>query len=366
METPLRRVTSLVAVTAAATLALAACSTGSSSSSSSSAPATDAASAASSSAPAAAAIKVGLAYDIGGRGDKSFNDSAAAGLDKAKTELGVEIKELSATQGETDADKETRLKLLADGGYNPVIAVGFLYGNSLKKVAAAYPKTTFGIIDSVVDGAPNVTGLTFAEEQGSYLVGVAAAKKSKTGNVGYIGGCLIPLLQKFEAGFVAGAKAANPAVKVQVKYLSNPPDCKGFNDPAAGTETANGMYDGGADVIFAAAGGSGTGVFQSAKAKSKLAIGVDSDQYVSAAADLKPVIMTSMLKRVDTAVFDFIKSFKDGSPLSGVQVFDLSKDGVGYSTSNSAVLTPDLTKAMDDAKATIVAGTTKVPTVPAK
>ncbi len=160
METPLRRVTSLVAVTAAATLALAACSTGSSSSSSSSAPATDAASTSSSAAApassAATAIKVGLAYDIGGRGDKSFNDSAAAGLDKAKSELGVEIKELSATQGETDADKETRLKLLADGGYNPVIAVGFLYGNALKKVAAAYPKTQFGIIDSVVDGATNV------------------------------------------------------------------------------------------------------------------------------------------------------------------------------------------------------------------
>jgi len=376
METPLRRVTSLVAVTAAATLALAACSTGSSSSSSSSAPATDAASASSSAAApatsAATAIKVGLAYDIGGRGDKSFNDSAAAGLDKAKTELGVEIKELSATQGETDADKETRLKLLADGGYNPVIAVGFLYGTALKKVAAAYPKTQFGIIDSVVADdttkkpVANVTGLTFAEEQGSYLVGVAAAKKSKTGNVGYIGGCLIPLLQKFEAGFVAGAKAANPAVKVQVKYLSNPPDCKGFNDPAAGTETANGMYDGGADVIFAAAGGSGTGVFQSAKAKTKIAIGVDSDQYTSAAADLKPVIMTSMLKRVDTAVFDFVKSFKDGSPLTGVQVFDLSKDGVGYATSNPAALPADITKAMDDAKAAIVAGTIKVPSVPAK
>ena len=372
METPLRRVTSLVAVTAAATLALAACSTGSSSSSSSSA-ATDAASAsaATSSAPAATAIKVGLAYDIGGRGDKSFNDAAAAGLDKAKTDLGIEVKELSATQGETDADKETRLKLLADGGYNPVIAVGFLYGTALAKVAAAYPNTQFGIIDSVVQDAnkkevANVTGLTFAEEQGSYLVGVAAAKKSKTGNVGYIGGCLIPLLQKFEAGYVAGAKATNPAIKVQVKYLSNPPDCKGFNDPAAGTETANGMYDGGADVVFAAAGGSGTGVFQSAKAKGKLAIGVDSDQYQSAAADLKPVIMTSMLKRVDTAVYDFIKSAKDGSPLKDVQVFDLSKDGVGYATSNPSVLTPDITKAMDDAKAKIVAGTITVPAVPAK
>lgn len=366
----MRRVTSLVAVVATATMALAACSSGSTtttSTSSSAAPAASASSAAASpSADASSggtAVKVGLAYDIGGRGDKSFNDSAAAGLDKAKAELGVEIKELSATQGETDADKEARLKLLAQGGYNPVIAVGFLYGTAMKKVAAAYPKTTFGIVDSAVDGATNVTGLTFAEQEGSYLVGAAAALKSKTGNVGYIGGCLIPLLQKFEAGFTAGAKAVNPNIKVQVKYLSNPPDCKGFNDPAAGTETANGLYDGGADIIFAAAGGSGTGVFQSAKAKGKLAIGVDSDQYQSAAADLQPVIMTSMLKRVDVAVFDFIKSVKDGSPLTGVQVFDLKKDGVGYSTSGGQV--DDIKAKLDEYKAKIVDGSVKVPDKPA-
>jgi basic membrane protein A len=341
-----------VAVAATAALALAACG-GTSSGGSTGA----------TSSAAKAKIKVGLAYDIGGRGDKSFNDSAAAGLDKAKSELGVEIKELSATQGETDADKEQRLRLLAQGGYNPVIAVGFLYGTSMKKVAAEFPKTQFGIIDSVVDGATNVTGLTFAEHEGSFLVGAAAALKSKTGNVGYIGGCLIPLLQKFEAGFTAGAKAVNPAIKVQVKYLSNPPDCKGFNDPAAGTETANGQYDGGADVIFAAAGGSGTGVFQAAKAKGKLAIGVDSDQYTSAAADLQPVIMTSMLKRVDVAVFDFTKSFVDGAPLTGVQAFNLKKDGVGYATSGGKV--DDIKTKLDDYKQQIIDGKITVPEKPA-
>ena len=357
----MRRVTKLAAVVATAALALAACG-GSSSG-------TTPADTGTSSAPApttstAAALKVGLAYDIGGRGDKSFNDAAAAGLDKAKSELGVEIKELSATQGETDADKEARLTLLAQAGYNPVIAVGFLYGTALKNVAAKFPNTQFGIIDSVVDGAPNVTGLTFAEEQGSFLVGAAAALKSKTGNVGYIGGCLIPLLQKFEAGFTAGAKAVKSDIKVQVKYLSNPPDCKGFNDPAAGTETANGMYDAGADIVFAAAGGSGTGVFQAAKAKKALAIGVDSDQYQTAAADLQPVIMTSMLKRVDVAVFDFIKSFKDGAPLTGVQVFDLKADGVGYATSGGQV--DDIKTQLDDFKAKIVSGEIKVPTEPGK
>jgi basic membrane protein A len=310
-----------------------------------------------------AKIKVGLAYDIGGRGDKSFNDSAAAGLDKAKTTLGVEIKELSATQGEVDADKEARLRLLAQGGYNPVIAIGFLYSNAVGKIAKEFPKTQFGLVDATVDGATNVTALTFAEQEGSFLVGAAAALKSKSNNVGYIGGCLIPLLQKFEAGFTAGAKAVNPAIKVQVKYLSNPPDCKGFNDPAAGTETANGLFDGGADVIFAAAGGSGTGVFQSAKAKGKKAIGVDSDQYLTASADLQPVILTSMMKRVDSAVFEFIKSFTTGTPLTGVQVFNLKRDGVGYAVSGGGV--DDIKTKLDDLKQQIIDGKIVVPEKPA-
>ena len=349
----MRRVTKLLAVAASAALALTACGGSNSGGGSTT---TGGAGASSSK------LKVGLAYDIGGRGDKSFNDSAARGLDKAKSELGLEIKELSATQGESDADKESRLKLLAQGGYNPVIAVGFLYGNALKKVAAQFPKTQFAVIDSVVEGANNVTGLTFAENEGSFLVGAAAALKTKTGNVGYIGGCLIPLLQKFEAGFAAGAKAVKPDIKVQVKYLSNPPTCKGFNDTAAGTEAANGIYDGGADIIFAAAGGSGTGVFQAAKAKSKLAIGVDSDQYQSASPDLQPVIMTSMLKRVDVAVYDFLKSAQQGSPLTGVQVFDLKKDGVGYATSGGKV--DDIKSKLDDYKQQIISGKIKVPATP--
>jgi basic membrane protein A len=337
---------------AAASMALAACGGGSSD------PETTASGSGSASA-AGEKLKVGLAYDIGGRGDKSFNDSAAAGLDKAAAELGIEFKELSANQGETDADKEARLKLLAQGGYDPVIAVGFLYGGALAKVAPQFPDTQFAVVDSVVDGVPNVTGLTFAEQEGSFLVGAAAALKSKTGNVGFIGGCTISLIQKFEAGYIAGAKAANPAVKVQSKYISNPPECKGFNDPAAGKEAANGMYDAGADVVYHAAGGSGTGVFQSAKEKSKLAIGVDSDQYESAAADLKPVVLTSMLKRVDVAIFNLIEAQQKGTPLTGVQVFDLKKDGVGYSTSGGAV--DDIKTKLDEYKQQIIDGKITVP-----
>lgn len=351
----MRRVTTLVAVMATAAAALTACGGNSGANSSSSSSASGSASGAKSS------IKVGLAYDIGGRGDKSFNDSAAAGLDKAEKELGIQKKELSATKGETDADKEQRLRLLAQGGYSPVIGVGFAYGSALKKVAAEFPKTKFAIIDDATAG-PNITNLVFAENQGSFLVGAAAALKSTSGNVGYIGGCLVPLLQKFEAGFTAGAKAVKPGIKVQVKYLSNPPNCTGFNDPAAGAETANGMYDGGADVIFAAAGGSGTGVFQAAKAKSKKAIGVDSDQYKSASADLQPVILTSMLKKVDVAVFDYLKSVTDGSPLTGLQTFDLKKDGVGYATSGGGV--DDIKTKLDDYKQQIVDGKITVPEKP--
>jgi len=354
----LRRVTTLVAVALTAALALSACGSSSSggSSTSSSAGAAPASSSKSS-------VKVGLAYDIGGRGDKSFNDSAAAGLDKAKTEFGVETKELSASKGETDADKEQRLRLLAQSGFNPVIGIGFAYATALGKVAKDFPNTKFAIVDDASLTNANVTPLVFAENEGSFLVGVAAALKSKSGNVGYIGGCLVPLLQKFEAGFTAGAKAVNPAIKVQVKYLSNPPTCSGFNDPAAGTETANGMYDGGADIIFAAAGGSGTGVFQSAKAKGKKAIGVDSDQYLTASPDLQPVILTSMLKKVDVAVYDFIKASVGGSPLSGTQTFDLKKDGVGYATSGGGV--DDIKAKLDDYKQQIVDGKITVPAKPA-
>ena len=308
-------------------------------------------------------VKVGLAYDIGGRGDKSFNDAAFAGLEKVKKDLNVEVKDLSAKANEPDSDKEERLRLLAKGGYNPVIGVGFAYAGPLTKVAKEFPDVKFGIVDGVVENADNVANLVFAEHEGSFLVGAAAALKSKTGSVGYIGGCLVPLLQKFEAGFVAGAKAANPNVKLQSKYLSTTAQkCSGFNDPAAGRTTATGMYDGGADVIFAAAGGSGSGVFQAAAAKKTWAIGVDSDQYQSADAAVKEVILTSMLKRVDVAVFDFVKSVGEDKFAKGTKVFNLKVDGVGYSTSGGKV--DDIKSKLDDYKQQIIDGKITVPEKP--
>ncbi|MDQ1709767.1 MAG: basic rane protein, partial [Frankiaceae bacterium] len=205
-------------------------------SSSSSAAASESASssssaAASSSAPEKKTLKVGLAYDIGGRGDKSFNDSAAQGLERVKAELNLEVKELSAKAGETDADKEARLKLLADGGFNPIVAVGFAYAPALEKVAAKYPDIKFGIIDDASSKLPNVAGHVFAADQGSYIVGAAAALKSKTGTIGYVGGVQVPLLEAFRAGYTAGAKQAKPNTKVVFKYLTQAPDFSGFNDP---------------------------------------------------------------------------------------------------------------------------------------
>ncbi|MGH3327238.1 MAG: BMP family lipoprotein, partial [Streptomycetales bacterium] len=191
-------------------------------------------------------IKVGLAYDIGGRGDQSFNDAAARGLDRSKQEFGVEAKELEAQPGESDAAKAERLELLAQGGFDPIIAVGFAYAGPVKEVAAEYPDVSFALVDDASFTAKNVANLVFAEEEGSFLVGAAAALKSKTGHLGFVGGVNVPLIQKFEAGYIAGVEHVDPDATVDVKYLTQAPDFTGFNDPAKGNVAASGMYDAGA------------------------------------------------------------------------------------------------------------------------
>jgi basic membrane protein A len=319
-------------------------------------------------------VKIGLAYDIGGRGDKSFNDSAAAGLDKIKSEYGadrVEVKELSPNPNETEADKYERLKLLCTQGYNPVIAVGFVYAGvdpangPMVKASKDCPNAKFAIIDDSSATASNIANLVFAEHQGSFLVGAAAALKSQSGKVGLVGGCLVPLIQKFEAGFKAGVAQVNKDdgknVTVDVNYLSTPAEkCSGFNDPAKGQTSAEGLYDKGDDIVFQVAGGSGTGVFKAAKAKNKQAIGVDSDQYETAGADLQSVIITSMLKRVDVAVYDFLKPFIDnGGFTAGTTTFDLKKDGVGYSTSGGKI--DDIKSKLDAYRQQIIDGQITVP-----
>lgn len=308
---------------------------------------------------------IGLVFDIGGRGDQSFNDSAAAGLDKAASELGTTNNEASANAD--GSDREELLNLLATSGNELVIGVGFLFADPMAAAAAANPDVNFAIVDSVVD-APNVAGLVFAEEQGSFLVGAAAALKSQTGTIGFIGGVNMDLIKKFEAGFIAGAKAVNADIEIISQYVTEPPDFAGFNDPASGKVIAQSMYEDGADVIYHAAGGTGAGLFEAAKEYSEAsgtkvwAIGVDSDQYNTAGAEVQEYILTSMLKRVDVAVFNTIKAQVEGTFVPGVNVFDLSVDGVGYSTSGGFV--DDIVAQLDEFKAKIISGEIVVPTVP--
>jgi basic membrane protein A len=306
-------------------------------------------------------IKVGMAYDVGGRGDNSFNDSAARGLDKAKADLGVETKELTAKNGETPADREQRLASLAEGGYNPVIGVGFAYKDAIDAVAAKFPKTTFGLIDSVSD-KKNVDSIVFTEEQGSYLAGVAAALKSKDGKIGFIGGVDLPLIKKFAAGFQQGVKDTKPDASVQIQYLSTGTDLSGFGAPDKGKAAAKGMLDKGIDVIFAAAGGSGAGAIEAVAAKpGTWAIGVDSDQAKDPAlSKYAGSILTSVVKNVDTGVFDLIKSVKDGKPLTGEHIYSLAEDGVSLTTTGDHL--KDIQAKLDEAKKKIVDGQIKVAT----
>jgi basic membrane protein A len=350
-----RTATRLAAILGTATLLLAGCGGGGGGTAGEPSPGAPAATA----GGGGQALKVGLAYDIGGRGDQSFNDAAAAGLDRAKSELGVEIREVEATGGEPDSAKEERLRQLAEGGFNPVIAVGFAYANPLKKVAAEIGETQFAIVDDASFQAPNVASLVFAEHEGSYVVGAAAALKSKKNSVGFVGGVQVPLIKKFEAGYRAGVEAAKPGTKVAVKYLSQPPDFKGFRDPAGGKTAAEGMFDAGADVVYHAAGGSGAGVFEAAKAAGGYAIGVDSDQYKTAPASVRDVILTSMLKKVDVAVYDFIQSVQRGAFESGVTTYDLEAGGVDYSTSGGKI--EDIQPQLEKLKQQVIDGTVTVP-----
>ncbi len=361
----------LLAIGVIAALGLAACGSDDDSSSSTEAPAgTDGAEAPESTdamtettdAVAEGDCAVGVVYDITGRGDRSFNDAAGAGLDQAVAELGVTGSESTPTG---DGDRAERVQGLVDEGNGLIVAVGFLFGDAVTEASANNPDTTFAIVDSVVE-ADNVASLVFAEEQGSFLVGAAAALKTQTGTIGFIGGVENDLIQKFEAGYAAGAQAVNPDIEILVNYISQPPDFSGFSDPARGKEIAASQYEAGADIIYSAAGGSGLGAFEAAAEAGApgdvWAIGVDSDQYNLVSEELQPYILTSMLKKVDVATFETIKVFCEGGDASGVQVFDLSVDGVGYSTTGGFV--DDIAADLDAYKEQIVSGEIEVPTAP--
>ncbi|WP_435285854.1 BMP family lipoprotein [Streptomyces bacillaris] len=310
--------------------------------------------------------KAAIAYDIGGRGDQSFNDAAYAGLSKAQKDLGIEGKEAEPSDGESDTDKVQRLTELARAGNNPVIGVGFAYAPAIKKVAPKFPDTTFGIIDDSSVTGKNIANMVFNEEQGSYLAGVAAAKVSKSKVVGFIGGVETPLIKKFEAGYVQGVKDTDPSVNVLPQYLTQPPNFDGFSKPDLGKAAAQGQLDKKADVVYSAAGLAGSGAIEAVSKAGKWNIGVDSDQYnQEGLANYKESILTSVTKDVSDAVFNLIKSVKDGKPQTGEIRYGLDKDGVALSTSNPAFTKmTDVIAAVDKAKQDIIDGKITVKTAP--
>ena len=298
----------------------------------------------------AAAADPAIIYDLGGKFDKSFNEAAFAGATKWATETGGTFKELEM---QSEAQREQALRRLAESGANPVVMAGFAFSDVLSQVAADYPDTKFSIIDCWLE-APNVQVVGFAEDQGSYLVGMMAALASKTNTVGFIGGMDIPLIRRFGCGYAQGVKAVNADATVILNMTGTTPSA--WNDPTKGAELAKSQKSQGADVIFAAAGGTGMGVLQAAADEGILSIGVDSNQnYMHPGS-----VLTSMLKRVDVAVFN---AFSAGADMpTGFIGMDLAAGGVGYAMddNNAALVSADMTARVDAAADAIKSGSLKV------
>jgi basic membrane protein A and related proteins len=324
-------------------------------------------------------LKVGVALDVGGLGDNGFNDLSKLGLDKAISE-GVVCEEntefIEANSEGTNLDENTQS--LADAGYDVVIGTGFAFTPGINAIAPDYPDVSFGIIDGYatcgtacgldndVDATPNVVDLTFQEEQGSFLVGVAAGLKAQEENcdtVGFLGGQIGDLIAKFEAGFAAGVSEVAPDVDVLVEYIGD--TTKAFDDPTQGEALSNKLFDDGACIVYHAAGDSGNGLFKAAAEQQKIAIGVDSDQHEIVSAEQAEWIMTSMIKRVDTAVYDTIAAVADGSFEGGTAlVFGLEDEGISYATSNPDLMGQDIADQVEEYKQRILDGEIKVPTKP--
>jgi basic membrane protein A len=270
-------------------------------------------------------IKVGLVFDVGGRGDKSFNDAAWAGLERAGAELGIDIEAIEPGDG---SDRESALRELAAGGADLVIGVGFVFSRDLDRLAREFPDTAFAGVDYVPDEKspmpPNLRALKFREHEGSFVVGAIAAMTTSTGRVGFVGGMKIPLIRKFEAGYIAGVRHVCPDCEVFSAYAGTEP--KAFADPTLGRELAESQYRRGADVIFHAAGSTGFGVIAAAREHRKWVIGVDSDQYDEAPC----CMLTSMVKGVDVAVFEAARDVVEGDFEGGMVELGLAEGGVGF------------------------------------
>lgn len=289
-----------------------------------------------------------LIYDLGGKFDRSFNEAAFNGAELFRSETGITYRDFEPTN---EAQFEQALRRFARRGTDIIIAVGISYAVPLRNVAREFPDQRFTVIDAEVD-APNVQSILFKEQEGAYLVGMLAAMKTETGTIGFIGGMDIPLIRRFAVGYVEGARRVNPDIKV----LQNMVGATGaaWNDPIKGGELARGQYARGADIIFAAAGPTGLGVIQAAADEDRLAIGVDSNQN-----HIQPGhVLTSMLKRVDLAVYRALTAAKDGTWQPGVTVLGLAEGGVDYAVdeNNEALITDDMRAALEAAKSEIIMG----------
>ncbi|MCX7978540.1 MAG: BMP family ABC transporter substrate-binding protein [Bdellovibrionaceae bacterium] len=302
----------------------------------------------------AAPLRVGLVLDKGGKDDKSFNAAAYEGATKAQKELGIELKYVESTDNNA---LENLHRAFARKKFDLIIGVGFAQTEAVRKVAAQFPDVKFAIVDGNITDLKNVRSLLFEEHEGSFVVGAIAAAKSSKGKVGFIGGMDIPLIRRFALGYEAGAKHAKPNVKVISNYIGVTGEA--WNNPAKAKELALAQIASGVDVIFVAAGASGSGVFDAAEEKKVLAIGVDSNQNW-----MKPgFILTSMLKRVDVAVFETIHLVQKGQFSPGEVRFSLANRGVDYAMDehNKSLMTPELVKLAERVKADIISGKVKVP-----
>lgn len=293
-----------------------------------------------------------IIFDLGGKFDKSFNEAAFNGAEKWAKDTGGTYREIEL---QSEAQREQALRRFAEAGNNPIVVVGFSYATALETVAADFPDINFAIVDMVVD-KPNVRSVVFNENEGSYLVGMLAAMASKTGKVGFVGGMDIPLIRKFACGYVEGVKAVNPDATVFQNMTGT--TYTAWNDPVKGGELTRAQIDQGADVVYHAAGGTGRGVLQAAADAGKLGIGVDSNQNHMFPGS----VLTSMLKRVDVAVYNAFKDGTDGTWSSGFNVLGLSNEGVGYALdeNNKDLVTADMIAKVEAAKADIIAGKIKV------
>lgn len=296
---------------------------------------------------AGALAEPGLIIDLGGKFDKSFNESAYNGAKRWVEETGGDYLE---TELQSEAQREQNMRKMAERGANPIVVLGFANQSTLEKVAPDYPDTKFAIVDSVVD-LPNVKSLLFSEQEGSYLVGVIAAMTSESGTVGFVGGMDVPLIRRFACGYAEGVKATDPDAKIISNMTGTTPTA--WNDPVKGGELAKSQVSQGADVIYAAAGGTGVGVLQAAADEGVYSIGVDSNQnYLHPGS-----VLTSMVKRVDNAVYKLFSEGVEGFE-PGLEVLDLESEGVGYSLDehNEALITDEIKAAVEKAKEGIISG----------